>query len=121
MFLSLLPLDGEDTRELVEEKVECDMERTLLRIPLLSTLARSISSGDFSELRKLEYPLDGVGLCLERFTIVTKSPFVLWWALFGVSPRRSGLEEGFVLLALLVFPVAMEEGVWCMRAGGGAM
>lgn len=105
--LSLLPLLGDETLELVEEKVEWDMEWMLLRSPLLTTLALSISSGDFSE-RKLEYPLDGVGLCRERLTIVMKSPLLaLWWALLGVSPGMSGLEVGLVLLL-----VATEEGVW---------
>ena len=60
----------------MEEKVEREVVMGLLRRPLLITLAPSMSSGDFSELRKLEYPLEPEGVWL----FLKSRP---WWALFG--------------------------------------
>lgn len=69
-----LPLQGVETRELFDENVD------KVRMLLLMMLAVSMSSGDFSELRKLEYPLEqGVRFCLER---AMKS--IVWWP--AISP-----------------------------------
>lgn len=69
-----LPLQGVETRELFEENV--DKVRILLAV--------SISSGDFSELRKLEYPLEqGVRFCLERAMKST-----VWWLVISPGSWR---------------------------------
>lgn len=76
-----LPLQGVETRELFEEKVE------RVRMLLLMMLEASMSSGDFSELLKLEYPLEqGVRFCLER---AMKS--AVWWLV--TSPGSWREEE----------------------------